>query len=559
MDQCSFLENTENDTKSLGAYYTDELVAGFLVRWAVRSRNDHVMDPSFGDGVFLTAACERLAGLGGNASTQVLGIEIDPGVYAKTLSSLVNRFGLTQTRLKVSDFFELPPGSKQVEAAVGNPPFIRYQRFKGELRKRAIRRASSQGVQLTELTSSWAPFLIHTISMIKPGGRLAMVVPFEISHAAYARPVLQYLAASFGKVTFLTFRRKIFSRLNEDTLLVLADHKDAPNTQFCLRDLSSIQDLTKIASSEFHYRVEAESTLDHEAICRGDQRLLTYFLPERVRTLYQEIKKSPEIELLGSLAYVGIGYVTGSNDYFHLGPAQVRQWQIPNEFLKPALRRGRILSGIRFGNDDWEAGLQSGETGYLLHIGDQKQLPRGVVSYLEQGIKAGIPEGYKCRTRHPWYRVPNVFSPDAFLTYMSGHYPKLVANIAGVVAPNSLHVVRLTGRDLLRKNHLAALWLNSLTGLSAEIEGHSLGGGMLKLEPTEARNVLIPVVSSPRLSAMETELDEVCRERGVEQARKLADEQLLRRELGLTGGECKMLQDGIRILMNRRQCRNQGY
>jgi hypothetical protein len=35
-------------------------------------------------------------------------------------------------------------------------------------------------------------------------------------------------------------------------------------------------------------------------------------------------------------------------------------------------------------------------------------------------------------------------------------------------------------------------WLNPITKLSAEIEGHPLGGGMLKLEPREAIRLVLP-------------------------------------------------------------------
>lgn len=63
--------------KELGAYYTDPVVAEFLVRWAVQGSQDTVLDPSAGDDVFFTAACERLKQLGGNPGKQVYGIEID--------------------------------------------------------------------------------------------------------------------------------------------------------------------------------------------------------------------------------------------------------------------------------------------------------------------------------------------------------------------------------------------------------------------------------------------------------------------------------------------------
>ena len=104
---------------------------------------------------------------------------------------LSREFGIVTPNLVVSDSFAvIPKRFAKVDVIVGNPPFIRYQKFSGESRKRALRRAAEEGVKLSELTSSWLPFLIHSVSFLRPGVRLAMVIPFEISHASYARPIL---------------------------------------------------------------------------------------------------------------------------------------------------------------------------------------------------------------------------------------------------------------------------------------------------------------------------------------------------------------------------------
>jgi len=84
------------------------------------------------------------------------------------------------------------------DAVVGNPPFIRYQRFSGAARRRALERCRDHGVKLPELCSSWAPFVVHSAAMVKPSGRLAMVVPMEIAHAAYARPFSLTFAGRLG-------------------------------------------------------------------------------------------------------------------------------------------------------------------------------------------------------------------------------------------------------------------------------------------------------------------------------------------------------------------------
>ena len=52
-----------------------------------------------------------------------------------------------------------------------------------------------------------------------------MVIPFEISHASYARPILEHLSLRFETINFLTFRKKLFPDLSEDTLLLLADNR----------------------------------------------------------------------------------------------------------------------------------------------------------------------------------------------------------------------------------------------------------------------------------------------------------------------------------------------
>ena len=309
---------SDEHAKTLGAFYTDAQVADFLVWWGVRSRHDTVMDPSFGGGVFLRSACKRLVKLGGRPRKQVCGAEVDSNVHARIAEKLSDEFGVDRRKLFRRDFFALDAGAAgKVDAVVGNPPFIRYQRFSGETRRTALARAASCGVHLTELSSSWAPFLVHSMAMLKDGGRLAMVVPMEIGHAAYARPVLEHLARSFGKVTFLTFQKRLFPDLSEDTLLLLGEDKGSSSSQFLLRDFAHSGLLAEV-------RRRGKRTLSRtrrmraQTVGQGRERLVEYFIPKEARELYRKLKRGRMTQQLGELADVGIGYVTGANDFFHL-------------------------------------------------------------------------------------------------------------------------------------------------------------------------------------------------------------------------------------------------
>lgn len=540
--------------KARGAYYTDPVVARFLVRFAVRSPDDTVLDPCFGEGVFLQAASERLDELGGDPSEQVTGIELDPRARRATEDALANGGPLHRDRLHLADFFERdPPATGGFTAIVGNPPFIRYQRFSGAQRALALRRALEAGARLTALTSSWAPFIVHATTFIKPDGRLAMVAPAELCHAAYARPVLDLLARRFRSVRVLTFARRLFPGLSEDTVLILGDGYG--------REGGAIQ-LVPLADAAQLPDLEPER-LDGVAVASQNGnvvRLIACLLPDGVRDLYGRLAEDPEVKRLGTLATAGIGYVTGNNKFFHLSPSEARRLRIPPETLKPAVCRAGWLNGLIFRRRDWDQLRAREQKTLLLALTQAPQaVPRAVAKYLELGVRQGVHRAYKCRVRRPWYAVPHVVVPDMFLTYMANTRPALVLNRARAVAPNTLLCVRLDANAKYPAEALAVAWWTSLGALSAEIEGHSLGAGMLKLEPGEATKVLLPLprvlLDRTRARRLADELDHLIRRKAVEEALDLGDREILQHGLGLPPGDCAQLRRAFYFLMERRRRR----
>jgi hypothetical protein len=117
-------------------------------------------------------------------------------------------------------------------------------------------------------------------------------------------------------------------------------------------------------------------------------------------------------------------------------------------------------------------------------------VPASVARYLDSDAGVVAREAYKCRVRDPWYSVPDVQIPDFFLSYMSGLEANLVRNEAGCTCTNSVHSVRL--RQGVDSSNLLDIWESPFIKLSSELEGHPLGGGMLKLEPREAGQIAFP-------------------------------------------------------------------
>ena len=372
---------------------------------------------------------------------------------------------------------------ERFECAAGNPPFIRYQRFKGEARTRALRLCASLGAAFTGLASSWAPFLVAAAGLLKPGGRMAFVVPAEIGHASYAAPLLDHLVARFDVAHVVAVREKIFPELSEDCWLLYADGFGGATSgiRFSM--------LERFESSPRPPRRASIAGVD-EWRRVWNRRLRPWLLSESERLAYGRMAAHPGSMRFGAVASIGIGYVSGANRFSHLRPSEAEAWRIPAAFLHPTVRNGRTLPPRELTKRSIDRWRRADEPMMLLRIGKRAELPAGVRRYLgtEAGRKAR--ETFKCRSRNPWYSVPDVHVPDFFLTYMSGVAPSLVRNSAAATCTNALHGVHVRDRGAVRR--VVDAWDTPFVRLSCELEGHPLGGGMLKLEPREAARIVFP-------------------------------------------------------------------
>lgn len=450
--------------KRSGAFFTPSDVAQALVSWAVHKPSDRLIDPSCGSGHFL--ALHRNS----------VGIEQNPQSAHTAISAA------PWALVHEGDFFAWAAETRErFECAAGNPPFIRYQTFKGEMRRRALEFCARHGAPFTGLTSSWAPFLVATAALLKPGGRMAFVVPAEIGHAPYAAPLLDYLLASFSEVHVIAVRRKLFPTLSEDCWLLYAGGHGGSTSRIDFTVCDEFKPGKQRPAPTVRIDVEEWRTI-------WGRRLRSYLLPREIRDIYADAVLDPASRRLGDMARIGIGYVSGDNEFFHLKPSEARRLNIPGEFIHPSLRNGRAMPSKQITNATVASWRNNDEKVLLLKLARGQDLPASVRRYLDSSAGRSARLGYKCRNRAPWYAVPDVQVPDFVLSYMSGRNVNLVRNIAGVTCTNSVHSVRVHDKALASK--LLPRWSTPFVRLSCELEGHALGGGMLKLEPREATRIL---------------------------------------------------------------------
>src|SRR6185312_17479031 len=107
----------------------------------------------------------------------------------------------------------------------------------------------------------------------------------------------------------------------------------------------------------------------------------------------------------GSIARIGIGYVTGANDFFHLSPSQAKRLGIPANLLRVSVRKGDQLSTDKIDRHIVTEWLKEDRPVLLLDLSNCQHIPSAVLRYLQSDAGVQAKSSYKCRNREPWYVV----------------------------------------------------------------------------------------------------------------------------------------------------------
>lgn len=409
-----------NDHKSRGAYYTPAPLAEAICRWAIRSRQDRVFDPSAGDGAFLRAARPFTA-------LKPEGIELDAGAARAA-------------GVPCGDFFEHPPIGT-FDAVVGNPPFIRYQRFAG--RERARERARESGLELSGEVSAWAPFVAVAAGLVKPGGRLAMVVPREALFVNYTRPLLDFLVRRFGSVEAVAIDALLFDALEKVAVLLCGPGE----TGLRIREISDVADLGRGGGMP------------------AGRSWVWSRVPPGCRGAVEEALATARP--LSEVARLRLGIVTGEKDFFVMTPGQARERGLARRHLTPVYASPSELSGP--------------PARLLLTAREPDAALR---RYIEEGRRAGVAERFKCRIRDPWWRIEPGPAPDAFLGYLVSARPAFRPNTHRARSTNNVHQLFFHDGPVSLEH--------PVTQLSIELLGRIYGGGVMKIEPGDAPRIRVP-------------------------------------------------------------------
>lgn len=533
--------------KLRGGYYTPTILADYLCRWAIRHPSERVIEPSCGDGSFVLAAGKRLDDTGHVTAIEVVQEEL------KKAKARVNGVAVP-VDWRGDSFFRVMPDllrAEQFDAVVGNPPFIRFQHFAAEERAQAFSLANSFGYRPNGLANAWASFVELSAELLREGGRLAMVVPAELLQVQYAAELRFRLPRLFQDVYVVAFDELVFPEIQQEVVLLLGDgrtrHAQAPGRLHTLQVRNGNELPASVGGSE-----AVSHVTEHHA--DTGMKWTSLFLPKDEFQTMQESCSHPGLDMLGRLADVDVGIVTGRNRFFVVGQEEADRLRLGKHGMD-VVGRTSALNSLRFTPDDLQSYAER-HPSKLLNLGGWKesQFPAPLKRYLEDAETQGVHQGYKCRIRKRWFDVPSVYAPDGFLHRQIHHAPLLATNLAGATSTDTIHRVRmLPGRDAHRAS---AAMVNSLTFAHAEVVGRSYGGGVLELEPREAEKLILPYKYAENVDV--EYMDAQLRAGNIEAAANHGDQVMLGDGCGLADKDIRRARSAWLRLRDRRHRRRHG-
>jgi adenine-specific DNA-methyltransferase len=473
--------------KELGAYYTPVDLAQYLACWAIVSPKAVILEPSVGQGALVAALVDRVDAKKGG---MVVGCEIDK----ETFLAAKTRFEGRPVTLLNTDFLELSSATiKPVDAVVANPPFTRNHQLSAFVRQ-SLKKHSEFREIITGAPGLWVYFLFSSLSFLRLGGRLAFVAPGAIAFADYAMPLLRVLGDRFQTVTVVRIDERVAweGAAQERASLVLA-------AGFGLGHAPEIQ------------KIELSLSTGETSVVAARKRWPT----------------TASASLLGELARIEIGVVTGANAWFVIDAANASANDLPQTALVPILSRARQVRGLEITKAEVRRMAEAGER-TLLFLPEASG-PKGgpIRRYLAKILRAKGRGVLWFSKRDPWWSTQLGRSCDAVLTYMNNLGPRIALTEPGLRCTNTLHRLSFIDSDPAHARTVSASMLTTFTQVAAEHLGRVYGGGVLKFELKDARRLPLLLPTTPVNPVVFTRLDAALRDGGIGLAMDLADEAIL--------------------------------
>lgn len=441
----------EEERHRLGQFYTPPPIAELIVRWAVRTSSDLVLDPAVGSGTFPVKAYKRLFELilekAASSSKQLSSGDIHKKILSQLYADDINPFSAhlasmnlamrnvkhptSEMNIFVEDFFGLrsrmevfapyviktPQGDIKrhivippFDAVVANPPYTRGVEINDKTQAlidlsigNVLKKYGMSGGLLNE-TGIYVHFIIHAFDFLKKHGRIGMIINNSWLQTNYGIDFGNFLLDHFKIKAVIDFDQRLFRIPLVATCVLLLKREDDPeernenSTVFLYVDKESTVDEILNAIKEPQKWIEKFpiNEVKQKDLPRDQKWIKKFFNTEQIE---KAIANSALMTLANDLFEPRYGNIdgvtarggTGADRFFYLSREEANKWNIPKEYLVPVLVRSRYNKFFTVTMDDWISLKKADKSCYAFVCHQQRnKLSDSVLEYIKWGEKTEI-------------------------------------------------------------------------------------------------------------------------------------------------------------------------
>lgn len=437
-----------------GAFYTPTELANYLISRCPNKAIRTILDPACGEFALLNAAHMKY----GARIERLVGCD-------KRLIKTVHG----SIRFVHSDFFKYHP-KKQYDLIVANPPYIKANRCDALCRMWMSKH--EQFADVGKRADLWVYFLLKSITHLRMGGTLAVILPWAFLQANYSSAIRRILLGNFKSIHVQVLTKSHFADTTQKVVLLWLSGKGKTNKdiKICVSD-----ELEECSKTRF---VDIDGCMWISG------------LGIRIPKIYKSNFVGNDVRPLGDLCDIKIGLVPGATSFFIKTLEQMRKLNVSEEDCQCIVTSTREIGSLSLQE---KSGLKR-----LMTITDEDvEKYRGMI---EEGEKNGLHERRHCKNRKCWYSivVPS-HTPDAFFSYRTSSIPILTINKLGVWCTNALHAIFFHENDV-SVNQIQWIQISLLSAFSLldiELLSKTYGKDVLKIEPNALKKVRVYCPDKP--------------------------------------------------------------
>lgn len=441
------------------------------------------LEPAMGTGAFYSAFNRVFGDDAGHA----LGFEVDP-YYFKPAQQLWAGFDID---MRCEDFLSANVGETKFDLIVANPPYVRHHNIMCEVKERLKCDVKKEvGIRVSGLAGLYCYFIMLSTKWLKEGGLSCWLVPCEFMDVNYGKALRQYLTEN---VELLQIHRFGTDDLKFKDALV-------SSCVVIFRNKLPARQNVSFTTGEHIGKPLMKHDINVDALAQEDKwgSLFSNGLAGKKDSAFT----------LGRFFIVKRGIATGDNKFFIVDAETVKQYSMPQMFLRPVLPSPRFVDGNII-NEASDGLPLLPVRQYLFTCGmDEERLKSDypmVWKYIQMGIDRGVDCGYICSRRSPWYLCEDRKPAPIVVPYMerngrNGRIFRFILNNSKALATNVYLLLypKVNFVNCLEdKKILAEVWrrLNHIPTVELITNGRSYGGGLSKIEPRELMNVPVPEIA----------------------------------------------------------------